>query len=105
MLALFYDRAGVIGGINTNRAKAGCACSMCGMEVVCFFLWGGGGMEEGVLVSSVDGWMTCEYVLFNRIQFNHIRTGDNVRICAMEPSLQLRRFRLERGLNSGKLDQ
>ena len=33
------------------------------------------------------------------------RANDNVRLCAMETRLRLRRFRLERGSNSRPLDQ
>ena len=49
------------------------------------------------------------YVLFNSIQqyFSHIRTigGDNEMLCAVEPYLRLTRFRLQRGSNSGTIDQ
>ena len=46
------------------------------------------------------------YVLFNSISvISGRRADDNDRICAMEPRLRLRRFRLERGSNSGPLDQ
>ena len=39
--------------------------------------------------------------------FSHFRTmgDDQERLCAMEPCLQLRRFRLGWALNSGLLDQ
>ena len=46
------------------------------------------------------------YVLFNSISVISRRlAGDNERLCAMEPHIRLRRFRLERGSNSGPLDQ
>ena len=46
------------------------------------------------------------YVLFNNISVISGRwTDDNERLCATEPRLRLRRFRLERGSNSGPLDQ
>ena len=47
------------------------------------------------------------YVLFNVQYFSYIRTMrvDNERLCAMEPRLRLRRFGIERGSNSGPLDQ
>ena len=55
-----------------------------------------------------DGWMDDLrfYVLFNSISVISGRwADDNERLCAMEPRLRLRRFRLERGSNSGPLDQ
>ena len=40
------------------------------------------------------------YVLFNSILIaSERRTDNNERLCAMEPRLRLRRFRLERGSN------
>ena len=46
------------------------------------------------------------YVLFNSNSVISGRwAGDNERLCAIEPRLWLRRFRLERGSNSGPLDQ
>ena len=32
-----------------SRVKAGCACSICGMEIVCFIFCGGVGGEEGAV--------------------------------------------------------
>ena len=46
------------------------------------------------------------YVLFdNKSVVPGGWVGDNERLCALEPRLQLSRFRLERGSNSGPLDQ
>ena len=46
------------------------------------------------------------YVLFNNISvISGQWPGDIERLCAMEPHLELRRFRLQRGSNSGQLDQ
>ena len=46
------------------------------------------------------------YVLFDSISVISGRwADDNERLCAMEPRLRLRRFRLERVSNSGPLDQ
>ena len=60
-------------------------------------------------LSILKGWMDDlrVYVLFSVQYLGHIRTMrvDNERLCAMEPRLQLRRFPLERGSNSGPLDQ
>ena len=56
----------------------------------------------------MDGWMDDLqfYVHFNNISvISGRRADDNERLCAMEPRLRLRRFRLERGSNSGLLDQ
>ena len=56
----------------------------------------------------MDGWMDDLqfYVLFNSISvISGQWVDDNERLCAMEPRLQLRRFRLKQGLNSGPLDQ
>ena len=56
----------------------------------------------------INGWMDDLrfYVLFNSISVISGRwADDNERLCAMEPRLRLRRFRLERGSNSGPLDQ
>ena len=58
--------------------------------------------------SIFDGWMDDLqfYILFNYISVISGRWVDaNERLSAMEPHLRLRRFRLERGLNSGPLDQ
>ena len=45
------------------------------------------------------------YILFNSISVISGRWVDNnERLCAMEPGLRLRRFRLKRGLNLGLLD-
>ena len=55
-----------------------------------------------------NGWMDDLrfYVLFNSISVISGRwADDNERLCAMEPRLRLRRFCLERGSNSGPLDQ
>ena len=60
---------------------------------------------------TMDGWMNDLrfYVLFNSISVISGRWEvDNERLCAMELRLQLRGFRLERGLNfssGGPLDQ
>ena len=57
---------------------------------------------------SMAGWMDDLqfYVLFNSISVISGRwADDNERLCAMEPRLRVRRFRLERGSNSGPLDQ
>ena len=44
--------------------------------------------------------------LFNSIPvISGLWVDDHERLCAMESSLWLRRFRLERGSNSGSLDQ
>ena len=54
------------------------------------------------------GWMGVLqfYILFNSISvISGQWADDNIRLCAMEPCLQLRRFRLEQGSNSGPLDQ
>ena len=56
----------------------------------------------------MDGWMDdLQFnVLFNSISV--ISGGwedDNERLCAMEPRLQLKRFRFERSSNSRPLDQ
>ena len=56
----------------------------------------------------VVGWMDDLpfYVLFNSISvISGQWADDNERLCAMEPCLRLRRFRLRRGSNSGPLDQ
>ena len=46
------------------------------------------------------------YVLFNSVSIISGRgANDNDRLRAAEPILRLRRFRLERGSNSGPLDQ
>ena len=46
------------------------------------------------------------YVLFNSISvISGCWVNDNERLCAMEPCLQLRRFRFERDSNSRLLDQ
>ena len=46
------------------------------------------------------------YVLVNCISVILGRwPDDNERLCAMEPRLRLRRFRLEQGSNLGPLDQ
>ena len=46
------------------------------------------------------------YALFNSISVISGRwVGDNERLCATEPRVQLRRFRLEPDSNSGMLDQ
>ena len=46
------------------------------------------------------------YVIFNSISVISGRwTDDNERLCAMGSRLRLRKFRLERGSNSGPLDQ
>ena len=55
----------------------------------------------------MDGWMTCDFMSFTTV-FSVISgqcADDNERLCAMEPRLRLRRFRLERGSNPGPLDQ
>ena len=54
------------------------------------------------------GWMDelQFYVLFNSISVISGRlVDDNERLCAMEPCLGLERFHLQRGSNSGLLDQ
>ena len=54
-----------------------------------------------------DGWLIYLrfYVLFNSISvISGQWADDNERLCAMEPHLQLRRFRLEWGSNPGPLD-
>ena len=56
----------------------------------------------------MDGWMDDLrfYVLSNSISVISGRLDvDNERLCAMVHRLRLRRFRLERGPNSGPLDQ
>ena len=56
----------------------------------------------------MDGWMDDLqfYVSFNSISvISGQRTDDNERLCAMEPRLQFRKFRLEQGSNLGPLDQ
>ena len=46
------------------------------------------------------------YVLFNNISVISGRWADDTEgLCAMKPRLRSRRFRLQRGLNSGRLDQ
>ena len=46
------------------------------------------------------------YVLFNSISVLSGRwANDNELLCAMEPRLQLKKIRLERDSNSGRLDQ
>ena len=61
-----------------------------------------------ISIKGKDGWMEDLpfYVLFNNTS---VILGqwelDNERLCAMELCLQLRRFRLERGSNTGLLDQ
>ena len=46
------------------------------------------------------------YVLFNNISVISGRCkDDNEKLCAMEPILPLRRFRLKRGSHPGPLDQ
>ena len=55
----------------------------------------------------IDGKVTCDFtVFFFQQNFSHIRTmgDDNEKLCAMEPRLRLRRFRLERGFSPGPLD-
>ena len=56
----------------------------------------------------MDRWMDDLrfYVLFNSVSVISGRWADDSEtLCAMEPRLRLRRFRLERGSNSGPLDQ
>ena len=56
----------------------------------------------------MDGWMNDLRfnVLFNSISvISEQLADDNERLCAMEPHLRLRRFRLERGSNLRPLDQ
>ena len=46
------------------------------------------------------------YAVFNSISVISGRCADdNEKLCSMEPRLRLKRFRLERGSNSGPLDQ
>ena len=55
----------------------------------------------------MDGWTDDLqfYILFNSISvISGPRGDDNGRLCAMEPILWLRRFRLEWVSNSGLLD-
>ena len=63
---------------------------------------------DGWMVGLMDGLMAVMrfYVPFNSIPVISGRWADNnKRLCVMEPRLRLRRFRLERGLNSRPLDQ
>ena len=57
----------------------------------------------------MGGWMDYQVaitVLFNSISVISERwADDNEMLYAMKLRLRLRRFRLERGLNSGQLDQ
>ena len=56
----------------------------------------------------INGWMEDlrVHVLFNSISVISGRwADDNERLCAMEPHLRLRRFRLGRGSNPGPPDQ
>ena len=56
----------------------------------------------------MDGWMDDLrfYVPFNSISVISGRWADDYeRLCAMEPRLRLRRFRLGRGSKPGPLDQ
>ena len=60
-------------------------------------------LEAEALSAVNDGWMDD---LFNSIAVISGRLEvDNDRLCAMEPRLRLRRFRLERESNSGPVDQ
>ena len=55
----------------------------------------------------VDGWRDYLrfYLIFKSISVISGRCADdNERLCAMEPRLRLRRFRLERGSNLGPVD-
>ena len=59
-------------------------------------------------IMSTDGWMDelLFYVLFNSIPIiSGLWADDNEMLCALEPRLGLRRFRLERGSNPGPLEQ
>ena len=51
-----------------------------------------------------DGWMTCNFMSFSTVfqsYQDNAGVGENERLCAMEPRLQLKRW----GSNSGQLDQ
>ena len=48
--------------------------------------------------------MTCVFTSFSMCHIWTMRV-DNERLCAMEPRLRLRSFRIERGSNLGPLDQ
>ena len=76
------------------------------------FTWSSKQRLENMMNSwpwSRNRWMMDDlwfYVLFNSVSVISGRwPDDNERLCAMEPHLRLRRFRLERGSNSGPLDQ
>ena len=53
----------------------------------------------------MDGQMTCDFMSFSKVPGQWM--NDNERLCAMEPSLQSRRFclALERSSTLGLLDQ
>ena len=66
-------------------------------------------MYYRTLFTVTMGWMEDDlrfYVLFNSISvMSGQLADDNERLRAMEPRLRLRKFRLERGSNSGPLHQ
>ena len=54
----------------------------------------------------IEGWMACDFTSFLSVfQSHQDDERDNETLCAMQPRLQLRRFRLERDPNPGPLDQ
>ena len=53
----------------------------------------------------MDEWITCDFKSFSTTVIPERWADDNERLCAVETRLWLRRFCLERGSNSGPLDQ
>ena len=65
-------------------------------------------IQEFCFTLALDGWMADLrfYVLFNSMSvISGRRAEENDLLCAMEPRLRLRRFRLERGSNPEPIDQ
>ena len=54
----------------------------------------------------IDGWMNCNLTPFSTVfqSYQDIWMGDNERLCAVEPGLQLNDPHLKWGLNLGQLD-
>ena len=64
------------------------------------------GWMEGWMHAWMDGWMDERDFTSNSILVISGRwADDNERLCAMEPHIRLKRFRLERDSNSEQLDQ
>ena len=60
-------------------------------------------ISQNTFLLKMDGWVTFDFTHFSKI-FQSYQEINNKRLYAMEPRLQLRRFRLDGGSNSGPLD-